>query len=98
MRQTSLDAYRDLLPKMGDLEKKVFGAIKFFHKKNLRWPTDKEILKVCNDYDHTKKWQITDVNARRNGLMKKGLVEDAGTIIDTWTNKRVTTWKIKTNG
>lgn len=93
VRRTSLDAYQDLLPRMGDLEKKVFGSIKWFFNKNHRWPTDKEILKVVSDFDKTKKWAINDVTGRRNGLMKKGLVMDAGTTIDLQTNKRVTTWK-----
>lgn len=97
VRTTSLDAYSDLLPRMGMLEQKVFGAIKFYYGKNDRWPSDKDILEVMNTYDRKKKWAISDVNARRNGLMKKGLVTDSGTRIDPWTNKRVTMWQIIEN-
>lgn len=93
VRRTSLDAYQDLLPRMGDLERKVFGSIQWFFKRNGRWPSDKEILKVVSDFDTNKKWAINDVTGRRNGLVKKELVREAGTTIDLQTNKRVTTWR-----
>lgn len=94
VRSTSLDAYKSILPMMGALEQKVFGTIRFYYSKNNRWPSDKEILETISIYDRTKKWAISDVTARRNGLVKKNLVIDGPHTYDRLTGRKVTTWKI----
>lgn len=71
VRSTSRKALKTV--KVSDDEATVFTVLKM-HDQPM---CDREILDYCRKYtDKGGKWDINQVNGRRNGLLKKGLIEE----------------------
>ena len=83
IRQTSLFAYADLLPKLNRLEKIVLNCIAE-HSTGIN---DRQIAIETG-------LEKNCVNGRRNALMKKGLIREAIRSTDIQTGKLVIFWKL----
>lgn len=83
LRDTSLDAYQEIKPDLGDRQKIVYDAIK-----KLGCPTDREIAKYLRMSDPNK------VRPRRNELMKQGRITECEKRTCTVTGKTVWSWRI----
>lgn len=96
VRQTSIDCYMEMLPKLGKRETEVYQTLKRMHQQGMRNATDMEITTFLNKKDPNY------VRPRRNALSapleeggKYGLV-----VLDckrecSITHKRVMAWRIK---
>jgi hypothetical protein len=87
MRDTSLQAYREIQPKLGDLEQTVLIQLNINPD-----VTDKELAKAAhktcaNDIDNFRK--------RRADLTRKGLVVCTGKRVCQVTKKICHTWRVK---
>jgi hypothetical protein len=85
MRDTSLQAYREIQPCLGGMEQTVLVAINAYP--NL---TDSELTEKMGYGKNTNR-----VRPRRNRLVTLGLVESAGKRRCTITKKHCHTWRIK---
>lgn len=83
MRSTSLDAYTDIKPELGDSQKIVYDAIV-----TLGAPTDLEIARYLGLKDPNK------VRPRRNELMKQGRVVEYEKRICSVSGRTVWSWRI----
>jgi len=83
MRQTSIDAYKDIKPELGDRQKLVFSAIK-----KLGCPTDREIAKYLKFTDPNK------VRPRRKELLDQGRITECEKRECTVTGKTVWSWRV----
>lgn len=71
VRSTSRKALQTV--KLGDDERTVFVALKM-HDRSL---CDSELLTYCRRYtDKGERWKINQINGRRFGLLRKGLIEE----------------------
>lgn len=84
IRETSLEAYMDLLPQLGERQQKVLDGFKKYGSH-----TDLEMVKllVLND--------ANVLRPRRRELVKKGFIEEDGKKVCDISGKRVILWKIK---
>jgi len=86
VQETSLDAYRQIQPSLGDKQRQVY---KLLEKASLNGfdMTDKEIGKALH-------WPINTVTPRRGELVELGLVT-VSQIRFNDTGKRAIAWKVK---
>lgn len=85
IRQTSLEAYRELL-NLGEKEREVYNAIVSMAAKDGP-PTDREITAKLGYQDPNK------VRPRRYELLKKGWIMEAGKRKCNITGKMALTWR-----
>jgi len=83
MRQTSVDAYNEIKPELGDRQKLVFEAIK-----KLGCPTDREIAKFLHFTDPNK------VRPRRKELLDQGRITECEKRECSVTGKTVWSWRV----
>jgi len=83
MLDTSLDAFQSIKPTIGTREAVVYDVIQYLKK-----PTNAEISKFLG-------LPINSITGRTNGLVRKGLVKDAGKRICKVTGNEVHTWSVK---
>jgi len=83
MRSTSLDAYNEIKPELGERQKIVFDAIKY-----LGAPTDLEIAKYLQMGDPNK------VRPRRNELMKYGYITECQKRECSISHRTVWSWRV----
>lgn len=83
MRSTSLDAYQDIKPELGDAQKIVYDAIV-----KLGCPTDLEIMRYLGLKDPNK------VRPRRNELMKQGRITECEKRICSISKRTVWSWRV----
>lgn len=81
IQQTSLLAYLEVKPNLGQRQNDVLNAIMFLGK-----CTDQQIMKHLG-------WPINCITNRRGELLKKGLIKEAG-LIKNEGNRLVTTWEV----
>lgn len=84
MRDTSLDAYSDIKPSLGEREQIVYEAIK-----TLGCPTDLEIAKFIGYSDPNK------VRPRRNELVKKGVITECEKRMCSISKRTVWSWRVR---
>ena len=87
VRQTSLLAFREELPRLGKRQLEVLKAIRDLNSIG-QYPTDREIAKLLQYADPNK------VRPRRYELMQHGLIEEAGKRECSITGKLALTWKL----
>lgn len=83
VRDTSLDAFTDIKPKLGKLQQTILEAIR-----KLGTPTDMEIATHLN-------MSIRTVGARRNELMNMGVITENEKRICSISKKTAYSWRIK---
>lgn len=83
MRSTSLDAFNEIKPELGDRQKIVLDAIK-----KLGCPTDLEIACYLGHSDPNK------VRPRRNELMKAGIITECEKRECSISHRTVFSWRI----
>jgi hypothetical protein len=86
IRQTSLESWRALQPKLGLKQMTMYQV---FAENPEGKCTDRDLSKILG-------WAINSVTARRNELWKQKLIVEDGTTFDEETKRRVTLWKLKT--
>lgn len=87
-QQTSREAYKEIVKdpvKLNQKQQTVFNCIKFMSER-FGPPTDLEI----NNWLY---WEINQVTGRRNELVAKGLIEQAGT--KKQNGRNAITWRVK---
>lgn len=82
-QQTSLSAYREILPQLGERQAQVYSIIK--HNVGR---TDLEIARKISR-------PINSVTPRRNELVKLGLVETMGVVTSPVTGRKVNSWRAR---
>jgi len=87
IRQTSLEAYKAIKPKLGARQKEVFDVLDEAAKPL----TDKELSEILDR-------PINTVTPRRNELVKKGLIVEAEKRLCTITGSKAIAWKINNGG
>lgn len=88
IRQTSLEAYEDIMKKLGQRQKLVYDAIVKLSK-NGPYPTDREIAQELKAQDPNF------VRPRRYELMKMGYIVEQEKRKCHITGKKALTWKPK---
>lgn len=83
VRDTSLEAFGNILDKLSMTRLKVYNTI--VSRGGKSW--DKRIAEDLN-------WSINCVVPRRNELVKLGILRFAGTLIEPGTKRRVTLWEL----
>ena len=87
IRQTSLLAFQEQLPRLGRRQLEVLKAIRDLNLHGIH-PTDREIAKILGYADPNK------VRPRRHELMEYGIIVEAGKKICPVSGKLAITWKI----
>jgi len=82
MRDTSLDAYNDLKPKLNEQQMRVYEVLKHGPRSNEQIARELQL-------------PINRITPRTNELVKRGLVMDAGLVFSETTGKKVHAWKLK---
>lgn len=85
MRETSLDNYTIMFPKIAECERKVLEVIR-----NYEGITNSEIAQVLGV-------RPSDITGRTNSLVRDGIVKDGGKRACKITNKRVHIWIYNSN-
>ena len=83
MRSTSLDAFKEIKPELGDRQKIIFDAIL-----TLGCPTDLEIARYLGMTDPNK------VRPRRNELVRFGRVTECEKRICSVSGRTVWSWRV----
>ncbi len=89
MNSTSLQAYRQKAIKIGSRRFSVFNIIEQCGPISNRDILEK--LKALKPWEH---WEINMVTGRTSELVDEGVVEEAGTTIDTRSNCTVRVWRV----
>jgi len=84
MRSTSLDAYNDIKPELGDSQKIVYDAIL-----KLGCPTDLEVTRFLGFSDPNK------VRPRRKELLDQGRITECEKRICSISGRTVWSWRIR---
>jgi len=89
IQQTSLEAYKAIIPTLGERQLEVFNVI-------LEHPgfSNKDILHYLRAMNPKRKIEIGDITPRVNELRDKRLVDLHNYKQDPLTNKRVMTWEV----
>lgn len=87
IRDTSLDAYSDIMPELGPRQLLVLKVIMDYGKTRMH-PTDREIARALGHADPNK------VRPRRFELMQYGLITEAGKRKCSVSGKTALTWKL----
>lgn len=85
--QTSLPAYKSILPKLTEKQQIVFDTIQSIQNGTNQYVTDKMIGKYLN-------WDLCKVTGRRGELAKLGRIEEAGRGKCPYSDSNVTYWKV----
>jgi hypothetical protein len=83
-QQTSIEAYHDIKPRLGELQKTVLVYVSAYPDL-----TDKELAEKAGKADPA------DIRRRRGELVDMGLVVCSGKRVCTISGKKAMTWKVK---
>lgn len=82
-QSTSLFSYMNFVkPNLGDRQREVYDAARMMNRSF----TDKELAKFMG-------WEINSITPRRGELVKKGLLQKAGTVIQN--GRPAILWEVK---
>ena len=85
MRETSIASYVQLQPVLGKRQQQVLAVFQKYP--SMRF-SDRELSLITH-------LPINRVTPRRGELASKGLIDEAGTMWDRETSRRVTAWKLR---
>lgn len=82
IQQTSIEAYKSILPELGEKQREVFEVI-------VKHPgmSNHDIARFLG-------WEINTVTPRVNELRNMGVIEYHSTKVDRITNRNVMTWEV----
>lgn len=83
MKETSLEAYEGVKPKIKDHHKTIINTLKLLHKGTSR------------DISNQSGMNYHAVSRRMSELRRDDIVIEGGTTIDNTSKKRVTLWELK---
>ena len=89
IQQTSLEAYKAIIPELSDRQQEVFNVL-------VEHPgfSNRDVLYYLRTMNPKRKYEASGVYPRITELREKGIVDFHSYKKDLLTNKRVMTWEV----